>query len=89
MACDILDFRCMFVSEIIGNVILAGVIAVIMYFVIAGKLKLGFDTTMYLFIPIILIFGLLITGFSTLFLFVSVVAGVMLAWVFNQIISNR
>ena len=66
-SCDILDFRCIFVNELIGNVVLAAVIGIIFYFIIASKLRLGFDTTIAFLIPISLIFGLMIAGFSTIY----------------------
>ena len=89
MGCEILDFRCIFVSELIGNVILAVIIGAIFYFIIAGKLKLGFDTTIFFAVPLLLILGLAITGFSIIFAFITIIAGFMIAWIYNQIVGNR
>lgn len=87
--CEILDFRCIFVSELIGNVILASLLGAVFYFIIAGKLRWGFDTTIFFAVPLLLILGLAVTGFSIIFAFLTVLAGFMLAWIFNQIMGNR
>ena len=89
VGCDLLDFRCIFVNEIVGDAVLAGVLAIVLYFVVASKLKLGFDTTITFLFPILFIFGLAISGFSVIFAFATVIVGFMLAWIFNKIIGNR
>lgn len=89
MPCDILDFRCIFVNELIGSVVLSVVVAFIFYFIIAGKLNLGFDTTIAFAFPVLLIFGLAFTGFSIIFSFITVIVGLMIALLFNKIIGNR
>jgi len=88
-SCDILDFRCIFVNEIVGSALLSVLFVALLYFIIAGKLKLGFDTTIVFIFPILLIGGLMITGFSAVFAFSTVIIGIMVAWVFNEIIRNR
>ena len=88
-ACDLLDFRCIFVNEIIGDPLLAGVLAIVLYFIAASRLRLGFDTTIVFLFPIMLIFGLAIAGFSTIFAFSTVLVGLLIAWLFNKIIGNR
>lgn len=87
-ACELLDFRCIFVNEIVGNVALAGILAVVLYFIFASKMKLGFDTTIAFLFPILFIFGLAITGFSTIFAFATIIVGLMLAWIFNRMVGN-
>lgn len=87
--CEILDFRCIFVNEIVGSALLAGVIAIILYFMAASRLRFGFDTTMAFLFPVLFIFGLAISGFSVIFAFATVIVGFMLAWIFNKIIGNR
>ncbi len=89
MPCDLLDFRCIFVSELVGDVVLTVIFATIFYFMIAGRLNLGFDTTVAFAFPVLLIFGLAFTGFSVLFSFITVVVGLLLALLFNKIIGNR
>ena len=86
-ACELLDFRCIFVNEIVGNVVLAGVLALVLYFIAASRLRLGFDTTIFFLFPILFIFGLAISGFSTIFAFATILVGFMLAWIFNRIIK--
>jgi len=89
MGCEILDWRCMIISELIGNTLLAIIIFAILYFVIASKIRLGFDTTIAMTIPILLIGGLMFMGFSAIYAFATVIVGLMLAWTFNKIIGNR
>lgn len=87
--CDILDWRCIFVNEIFGSVTLALVLFTIFYFVLASKLKLGFDTTIAFSVPIILLLGLGIAGFQTIFAFVTITLALMIAWLFQIMIGNR
>ena len=89
VGCEILDFRCIFVSEIVGSAFLAVIIAMIFYFIIASKLNWGFTTTIGFLFPIILILGLTFAGFSAIMAFLTIVVGFMLAWVFNKLIGNR
>lgn len=88
MVCDLIDFRCIIVNELIGSAILTVLLATLCYFLIAGKLKWGFDTTVYAIIPVILILGLAFTGFSAVYAFTTFIVGLMLAWLFNKIIGN-
>lgn len=87
--CEILDFRCMFVSEIFGNVVLAVIGVSILYFIIAAKLRFGFDTTIAFGVPLLLIFGLMFAGFSVLYAFLTLLGAILLAFIFQKIIGNR
>ncbi len=87
--CNLLDFRCIFVNELIGNAFLAIVLATIFFFIFSSKIKVGFRTSIVVVVPILLIFGLTLTGFSTLFAFLTVLLGLMLAAVFQKLIGNR
>ena len=87
--CDILDFRCLIINEIVGNALLTILIAAILYFIFAAKMKFGFDTTIFLALPLILILGLVTIGFSTIYAFATVIAGVLLAFVFNRFLGNK
>ena len=87
--CDLLDFRCIIMNELFGSVLLTLFAVAIIYFIVASKLRLGFDTTMAFAIPFMLIGGLIIGGFQALFAFLTVVVGVMVAWIFQNIIGNR
>lgn len=88
-SCEIIDFRCIFVSEIVGSVFLATIFAVLFYFIIASKLNWGFQTTIGFGVPLLLISGLAFSGFSAIMAFMTLIVGFMLAWVFNKIIGNR
>lgn len=89
MACEILDLRCIFVSEIAGTAFIAGLLAMLFYFIIASRLNWGFTTTLGFLFPILLIMGLAISGFSAIMAFSTVVIGFMIAWIFNKLIGNR
>jgi len=88
MSCNILDWRCLFLNEIFGSAILTIVVAVIFYFVVASKIKLGFDTTIAFAIPIILIFSLAFMGFSVVYAFATIFVALLIAWIYNKIIGN-
>lgn len=89
MVCELLDFRCWIVNEIVGSVFLTVLLAMVLYFIIASKVRLGFDTTIALIFPMIFILGLAFTGFSPIFAFSTILIGFMLSWIFNKIIGNR
>ncbi len=89
MPCNLLDLRCIFVNELIGNVALAAIIVVIFYFGLAAKLRLGFDTTIMFSIPVILLGGLAIGVLSPVMAFITVVVGLMVSFVFRKLIGNR
>jgi hypothetical protein len=88
-SCDILDIPCWFINEIIGSIVLASIFMVFIYFIIAAKLKFGFDTTIAIFIPVLLIIGLMFTGFSVLYAFATFFIALLIAFVFQKIIGNR
>ncbi|KKN69653.1 hypothetical protein LCGC14_0439560 [marine sediment metagenome] len=87
--CELLDWRCIFVSEIAGSAFLAALLALMFYFIIASRLNWGFNTTIGFLFPILLITGLALTGFSVIMAFATVILGFMLAWIFNKLIGNR
>ncbi len=89
MVCDLLDIRCIFMNELVGSAVLASIFAIIFYFIVASKIRLGFDATIVLAVPLMLMVGLTISGFSAIYAFTTVLAGFMLAWIFQQIIGNR
>ena len=88
MVCDILDVRCIFMNELIGSPTLAVLILVLLMFVVASRIKFGFDTTLVLAIPTILLIGFGISGFAAIMALTTIIVGLMLAWLFNQIIGN-
>ena len=85
MVCELLDFRCIFVSELIGSALLAVIIAAMGYFIIASKNRWGFDTTIATALPILLIIGFMISGISAIMAFSTIMVGLLLAWLFNKI----
>ncbi|KKN21264.1 hypothetical protein LCGC14_0927210 [marine sediment metagenome] len=88
-ACDILDFQCIIVSEIFGSIALAVVIGLLLYFVVASKLKFGFDTTLLLAIPISLIVSLALGGFIVTYAIAGIIAATIISWVFQRAFGNR
>lgn len=89
MPCEILDFRCFFVSEIAGDPILATFLGVILYFVAAARLNWGFNTTVGFLFPAIFIITLGIAGFSAVMAFSTMIIAIMIATIFNRFIGNR
>jgi len=89
MACNLLDFRCIFVNELVGSAFLSIIIATMFFFIFSSKIKIGFRTSIVVAVPVLLIFGLTLTGFSTLYAFITVLAGFLLAAVFQKLIGNR
>lgn len=88
MVCDILDFKCIFVNELVGNIVLAVILSIILYFVIASRSRFGFDTTVVLAFPFIMVVGIAFVGFNVIYIYGAVFAGILLAWVFNRMIGN-
>ena len=88
MVCDLLDLRCIFVSEIVGSAFLAAMLLAIMYFIVASKMRLGFDTTIVMSLPLLLIVGLAVTGFSAIMAFATILIGLMLAFLINRILQS-
>lgn len=88
-SCDLLDLRCIFVNELVGSAFLSVIIATIFFFIFSSKIKIGFRTSIVVAVPVLLIFGLTLTGFSALYAFITVLVGFMLAAVFQKLIGNR
>ena len=78
-ACELLDFRCIIVSELVGSVLLTVILSVIFYFVIASKLRWGFDTTIALAFPFLFFMGLMFSGFTAIYAFGTVFISLLLA----------
>lgn len=88
MICELLDWRCIIVNEIVGSTTLALIMFAILFFIFAAKNRYGFDTTVFLALPIILIFSLAVSGFSAIYAFTTVIAGILLAFVFNRVTKS-
>ncbi len=89
MACDVLDLRCMFVSEIAGDAFLATVLGILLYFVVAARLNWGFNTTVGFLFPALFIITLGIAGFSAVMAFSTIFIAILAATLFSRIIGNR
>ena len=87
-ACEIIDFKCLFVNEIAGSITLAIILFLILYFIAASRMKIGFDTTIYFLFPIIIIASAAVGGFSTVFAFATVFSAIMIGWIINKLISQ-
>ena len=87
-ACEIIDFKCLFINEIVGSVTLFIVLFMVLYFVVTSKLKLGFEITIYLMIPTLVIIALAGGGFSIVFAFVTLLVAFMVGWAVNKFISS-
>ena len=88
MGCEILDFRCIFVNELVGSVTLAVLFGVIFYFVFASKIRLGFDTTIAFAVPLILLIGIAVSGISTVMAFTTLFVALLLAFIFTKMIGQ-
>lgn len=89
MGCEILDFQCVFVSEIAGSTFIATLIALVFYFILASKLNWSFTTTAGFLVPIMLISTIAIGGFSAVLAFSTVIIGFLISIVINKFISER
>ncbi len=89
MVCDLLDIKCLYVNEIVGSTLLAVVFAVIIYFIVASKLRFGYDSTIALSVPFALIVGLAIAEFSAIYAFATLAVAILIAWMVNNIIGNK
>lgn len=86
-SCDLLDLRCIFVNELVGSAVLSVVLTAILVFVFADKNNLGFRTTLLTSVPFLLMFGLILSSFSAIYAFITIIVGIMLGAIFMKIIS--
>ena len=89
VGCELLDWKCIFVNELIGSAALAVLFAAILFFVFSSKIKIGFRTTIVIAIPLILILGMAIGGFEALYAFITLLVALMIAAVFQKIVGNQ
>ncbi len=88
-SCDLLDLKCIFVNELIGSAVLSVLIAAIIFFIFSSKLKIGFRTAFVVSIPMLLLFGMMLGGFSAIYAFITVLLGFLIASIVQKIISGR
>ena len=89
MVCNLIDFKCVIVNELIGDPILTVLILAIFYFIVAAKLKFGFDTTIFLAIPVMIAIGLAVAGMQAIYVFFTFLAGIVLALILLRVMGNR
>lgn len=89
VSCNVLDFECVIVNEIFGSVVLAIIGLAILYFMTAWKLRFGPETMIALSVPVILIISLFLGGFTIVYAFATLLVVIMIAFIFNRIISGR
>lgn len=86
---SIIDFRCVIVNELIGNVPLSILFFMLIYFIAASKMKLGTDTTIAMAFPVLILTAFVTIGISVVLGFAVVIAGLLLAYGFSKFIGNR
>ncbi len=89
MPCDVLDLRCIFVNEIFGSIALATLFAIISYFIFTSKIRIGFRSSLVIFVPLVLIFSLAFGGFALIYPFVTLFVAILLAIIVQKIIGNQ
>ncbi len=87
-ACEIIDFKCIFINEIAGSFLIAFLIFIILYFVAASRLKIGFDTTIFFLFPILVIYSVTVGGFALVFAFVTFAGILLIGWIINKQFGN-
>ena len=87
--CNLLDFKCIFVNELVGSVTLAIILALIIYFVIAAKLKIGISTTLVLAVPFLLIIGMMFTGITPILAFITMISVFAIGYAVTKFLENR
>ena len=89
MTCSIADFRCTYVSELIGDPILAVLILGALFFAFMSYRRVGLKTTLWLscvYFPVISYF---IVGTTFVFAIVTLVASLSLALLHTRLVGNR
>ncbi len=89
MPCDVLDLRCIFVNEVFGSIALAVLFATIVYFIFTSKIRIGFRSSLVIFVPLVLIFSLALGGFALIYPFVTLFVAILLAIIVQKIIGNQ
>ena len=78
VACDVLDFRCVFVNEIFGSAVLTVLAAVILWFIFSNKMRISFRISIMTAFAILPIFGMMFAGFMPMFAFLSAIAAIFM-----------
>ena len=89
MTCSVADFRCTYVSELIGSEVLAFLILGALYFGLTSYLKIGFRTSIWLSIVIFPILAYYIIGTTFVFALMTLLVSFLLAFLHTRIIGNR
>ena len=86
---DILDLKCIFVNELIGDPVLTILLVCLAYFIIAAKLRLGFETTIALSVPIMLIFAGIFSGFQLVYFIGGLIATIIISLAILRLLGNK
>lgn len=89
MSCDIADFQCTFVNELIGSQILAVLILGALFFAYCSKTRIGFKTTIWLSVVFFPVVSYFIVGTNAVFAIVTFVVALLTAFIHTRITGNR
>jgi hypothetical protein len=89
MVCSIIDFRCVIVNELIGDVILVVLIFAIVFFAFASRKKLGLKTTLWTATVVFPIVCYYLIGTNLGFAIATFIVGVALALLHARIVGNK
>jgi len=87
--CDITDFKCVYVSELIGSPILAVLLLGIAFFAFTSYKRIGLKTTLWLACAYFPVVSYFIAGTSFIFALVTLLVSLLLAFLNARIIGNR
>lgn len=89
MTCEIIDFRCVAVNELIGDQIFAVLIAGIFFFAFASYNKVGMKSTLWWAVAYFPIISYFIVGTNFIFAIATFMAALGLALLHTRITGNR
>ncbi len=89
MTCDILDFRCVVVNDLIGSASLALMIAGIFFFAYASYNKIGFKTTLWFSVAYFPVMAYFISGGIFLYAIMTLLVALGIALLHTRLTGNR
>lgn len=90
MTCSPIDFICVIKNDLIGNAFLAVLFILLLYFIIASKLRFGFDTTFIILIPLSIMLGLAIgQAAGAIIAFSTIIIGIFLGIIVSRLLELR
>lgn len=87
MACNLIDLRCIFVNELFGTLTLTFIALTIVYFIVASKLKFGFEMTIYGGLLVVLALSIAFGKIQIVLAFATVLVAILVANLFNRFIQ--